>query len=123
MLTKDVLFVKVFCVIAFVAWFVFSLINLQSNKFEFSASGAESGFRINKHSGEVEYCNVGMMSNLKDRSIVLCIPEKKHDKQTYLKTSEPKNINYEELAKEYGGKLVFGPNDKVVEDKIPPTAK
>jgi hypothetical protein len=123
MLTKDVLLIKVFCVITFIAWLIFSVLNLQNNNYEFSASGAESGFRINKRSGEVEYCDVGMMSNLKDRSIVLCIPEKKHDKKTYLSPSTSKNINYEELAKEYGGRIVFGGKDKVVEHKIPPASK
>ena len=123
MLIKDVLFIKVFCVTAFVAWAVFSVLNLQNNNYEFSASGVGSGFRINKRSGEVEYCDVVTQSNLKNRDVVLCIPEKKHDKKTYLNPSTSKNINYEELAKEYGGKIVNGPNDQVVEGKVSPASK
>jgi hypothetical protein len=123
MLTKDVVFVKAFCIIAFLAWVVFSVLNLQNNSYEFSASGDSSGFRINKRSGEVEYCNVVTPSNLKNRDVVLCIPEKKHDKKTYLNPTASKNIDYEELAKQYGGKIVFGPNDKEVEGKVPPASQ
>ena len=52
-------------------------------------TGSSAGFRLNKRNGTLEWCEVGT-TKPSDKTVVICLPEKKVDHGKYLKDTIPK---------------------------------